>query len=140
MKGKYKGYYKYDNPKAQKQIKHEKTFFNIEITEFDNGKILGFVEDDIETGGTPGKGVIKGKKNGNEFFFIKEMPTAAFLINGEMKTYDKKHPKIYYKGIVNDNKIEGEWKIKLGFFMSGLMILLGTKTTGTWMMEKITTA
>lgn len=140
MIGEYKGYYKYDNPKVQKQIKHDKTFFYIEITEFENGQIQGFVEDDIDTGGTPGKGIIKGEKNGGEIYFIKEMPTAAFLVNGEMKTYDKKHPKIYYKGIMNSDKIEGDWKIKFGFFMSGLMILLGAKTTGTWMMEKSTTA
>ncbi len=137
MKGKYKGYYIYDNPKFQQQINHDKTFFNIEITEFSNGEFFGFVEDDIDTGGTPGKGIIKGEKNGNNVFFIKEMPIAAFIINGKLKTYKKKHPKIYYKGIITDNNIEGEWKIKSGFIMLGLSFLFGLKVSGTWMMEKV---
>ncbi|HBG71699.1 MAG: hypothetical protein A2W93_06690 [Bacteroidetes bacterium GWF2_43_63] len=136
MIGKYKGHYQYDNQKIQKQLKHDLTLFNLEITEFENGHFNGFVEDDIDTGGTPGKGIINGEKNGNEITFIKEMPIASFLINGKMKTYNKKHPKIYYKGTITDDKIEGFWKIKFGVFMNGLMMLIGVKTTGTWQMGK----
>lgn len=136
MKGKYYGAYKYDNTRAQEMIKHSKTFFNVEITEFENGKFQGTIEDDQDTGGTPGVGTIKGEIDGNDIFFIKEMPVAAFLVNGVKKTYNRKHPKIHYTGNITDDKIKGVWKIKLGIILSGLTFLLGANTTGTWSMEK----
>lgn len=136
MIGKYKGYYAYDSQKMRSIIKHEVTFFFVEITEFHDGQFRGFVEDDIFTGGAPGKGIIHGKKNGNEIMFVKEMPRACFVANGEKRIYDRKHPKIRYKGTMTDGKMGGVWKIKFNVFMTGLIILVGAKTTGTWQMEK----
>jgi len=140
MIGKYKGYFKYDKQELQEQIKHNQTYFNIEITNFENDKFHGIVEDEVGTGGAIGKGTIKGEKKGDKIFFIKEMPTATFFKNGEIKTYKRKHPKIYYSGIISENIIEGVWKIKFNIMINGLMILLGATTTGTWQMKKITTA
>ena len=140
MIGKYKGFYKYDKQKIQKSISHGVTFFFLEITETNGDKFIGTVEDDKNTGGTPGTGVISGELIGDKISFIKQMPIASFVANGQMKTFDKKHPKIYYEGVKIDEKFIGTWKIKFGLLMVGLLFLLGAKTTGTWEMEKSTTA
>jgi hypothetical protein len=136
MKGLYKGYYKYDKQSAQKNISLGVTFFFIEITESDGKKFMGTAQDDIFSGGTPGIGIISGKLMGDKITFIKQMPIASFVIDGQKENFDEKHPKIYYEGIKTDDKFTGTWKIKFGLFKEGLLLLLGARTTGTWEMEK----
>jgi hypothetical protein len=136
MKGHYKGYYEYDKHGIQKNVPHGVTFFFVDITETDGKKFTGTIQDDIFTGGTPGIGTISGELKGDKITFIKQMPVATFLVDGQMKNFDKNHPEIYYTGIRTERKFAGTWKIKFGFFRVGLLLLLGARTTGTWEMEK----
>jgi len=140
MIGHYKGYYEYDKKSITNNVSHGVTFFFVDITDTDGKKFTGTVQDDAFTGGTPGIGKISGELIGNRITFIKQMPIASFIVDGQMRNFDKNHPKIYYTGIKTDRKYKGTWKIKLGLFNDGLLFLLGARTSGTWEMEKSTNA
>jgi hypothetical protein len=136
MKGHYKGYYEYDKKNLQKGVTGGVTFFFADITETDGSRFSGTIQDDVFTGGTPGIGTISGELKGDRITFIKQMPVASFIVDGQMKTLDRKHPEIYYEAIKDDRKFSGTWKIRSGFFRDGLLLMLRAKTTGTWEMEK----
>lgn len=140
MLGHYKGYYEYDNKSIAASVSHGVTFFFVDITATDGKNFSGTIQDDAFTGGTPGVGTITGEIQGDRITFIKQMPIASFIMDGQKRNFDKKHPKIYYTGIKTDRKYAGTWKIKLGFFMDGFLLLLGARTTGTWEMEKCANA
>jgi hypothetical protein len=134
MIGKYTGFYKYNNIRAQRMLGREQTFFDIEIIEFDGETFSGEVQE--EPVGHQGKGTITGKLIGNNLTFIKQMPTKAVLTpNGEIKTYNKPHPKLFYKGILVDKKFIGTWTLKSGLDFFGLFSF-PINTHGTWEMRK----
>jgi len=122
MKGTWLGYYKHKSKLLPENIRDRFTKFKIIIDEFDGIKFKGTVEDDITTGGTQGTGVIEGLKRGNEISFIKKMPVETMVLpSGKIKTTNKKHPKIYYSGIIstNENEVKRSWKFKLGIIWVG---------------------
>jgi hypothetical protein len=135
-KGHYTGFYKYNKERIQKIIAHDKTLFFIDINDTDGEKFSGTIQDDINTGGTPGIGTITGKINGDKIFFVKQMPIAAIITNDVQKNFNKKHRKIYYDGIKSDGIFKGTWKLKFGFIFFGLLPILIAETRGTWEMKK----
>ena len=137
-KGIWKGQYKHDNKVHHRIEGVEATNFEINITSVDNEHFTGTVEDDLLTGGTEGIGQITGSVWGEQVEFIKQMPVLTTLNpkTGARKTYDRKHPKIYYTGTLSDDgrTISGRWKFKPGLILVGLMLLLGAGNGGTWTM------
>ena len=134
-KGQYSGFYKYDNINIQRNLGRDQTFFEIDITEIDGQSFCGTVRD--EPIGQPGIGTIKGRYKGNKIYFIKQMQIAQIMLpDGQVKTSNKMHPKIYYEGIVSEDRFEGTWKIKFGFILKEILPLIGIKTTGSWEMRK----
>lgn len=138
VKGIWKGQYKYDNKVHQKHKGVDATNFEINITTVDNNHFSGTVEDDLITGGTEGIGEITGVVTGKLVEFIKQMPVKTILNphTGERKTYNKKHPKIYYTGMMSEDgkSITGKWKFKPGVIVLAIMLLFGVKNSGTWTM------
>ena len=117
MKGNWKGYYTYDKKSLQSRIGSSGTYFELTITDFDGKQFTGKVEDEEESGGTPGIGTVVGTKRNNEISFIKKMPVKVVMDQGGDKYILRgKHPDIYYHGIFNGNDkiIEGTWRIKFG--------------------------
>jgi hypothetical protein len=130
VKGKWIGYYKYDNRKMQSIVGYERTNFEIEIQSVDGNKFEGIVQDDEKTGGMKGIGVIKGKLIGDRIKFVKQMPIWFGIFPDRTQKYipNKKHPKIYYTGIISDDKklVAGEWKFKN--LNSFILKIIGTKS------------
>ncbi|MDO3628706.1 hypothetical protein [Mucilaginibacter sp. BT774] len=136
-KGTWKGLYKYNN-KIHHELRREGTKFEISIIEINNDHFAGTVQDDLATGGTEGIGEITGHVTGNEVYFVKQMPIMTTLnpINGARKTFNKKHPNIYYTGTFSDDgkSISGQWRFKAGFTLVGLLLIIGLANKGTWTM------
>ena len=132
IKGKWIGYYKYNDKKFQYLVGFEQTNFEIEIQSVNRNRFEGIVQDDLSTGGMKDAGIIKGKIINNKMKFVKQMPVMyGIYSNGKGKYFpDKKHPKIYYQGMISDDKktIKGNW----GFRNSESFItrFLGTKSLG----------
>lgn len=140
--GKWEGFYVYDKEWLQEMIGHEKTIFSATITkEEKNGNFYGNVEDDLETGGTPGIGELEGSRNGDTVNFFKKMPIRALIWGPEkMKLYPrKKHPKIYYTGIISEDlkTISGSWEIKFGFAFFWFIPMPLLPVSGKFEMKKL---
>lgn len=134
MKGKYLGFYKYNNERVHNKLGRSQTFFDLEITGIEGDNFWGTVED--EPIGQPGTGTITGVLKGGNISFIKQMSVAASITaDGSLKTYNSKHPKIYYNGIYTDGKYKGTWKIKFGFIFSGLIPIPIPPISGIWEMR-----
>jgi hypothetical protein len=137
--GRWIGQYKFDKEVNQKMIGFDHTNFEIEIISIDKNKFQGKVQDDITTGGTEGIGEIQGKIVGNTVKFIKQMPIMTILFDkeGERKTFNRKHSKIYYSGTYSSDKksIGGHWRIKFGLIWIGLFPIVLIPTKGTWTMS-----
>jgi hypothetical protein len=134
MKGQYIGFYKY-HPRVQERLSRGQTFFDINITEADGDNFFGTVKD--EPAGQPGTGTITGVASADKISFIKQMSIATSITaDGQNRTYNSRHPKIYYEGVFADNKFQGTWKIKFGFIFAGLIPIPVIPTTGTWEMRK----
>ena len=138
-KGTWTGQYKYDNNTHLELRGFEATNFEIKIIDIDNEQFTGKVQDDLSTGGTEGIGDITGIVDGDKIEFVKQMPVLTVIAgrNGTRKTFNKKHRKIYYSGILsNDGKTaNGRWKFKAGFVLAGLMLIFGKGNGGTWTMK-----
>jgi hypothetical protein len=139
MIGSWSGQYQYDNPKLQKAIGSEKTYFTITINHFDGSLFSGIVTDDIESGGMEGVGRIEGNIINEKVSFKKLMPKRVFIYkNGRRSVTSQKHPTIYYTGILTSNKthIEGSWKINPQFvFLFGFIPIPTRSVTGKWQMQ-----
>jgi hypothetical protein len=139
MKGTWNGYYTYNNQAAQEAIGHQMTYFKLKIKEINKDYFTGEVSDDLESGGSAGIGFIKGVINKRNVDFIKEMPINTIIdFDGKRREFDRKHPKIYYSGILSlDNKtIEGEWRFKFGFMFIGFLPIPVLPTKGKFEMRK----
>jgi hypothetical protein len=135
MKGQYTGFYKYDNERVQQKLSRDQTFFDIDVTEVNGEKFFGTLKE--EAVGQPGLGSIIGELSGDTISFIKQMNVAAGIkSDGQLKTYNTRHPKIYYKGIYEKEKFVGSWKIKFGFIFVGLLPIPIPPISGTWEMRK----
>ena len=139
--GHWTGQYKFDKEFHQKMNGFEGTNFEIEITAVDNNNFVGKVQDDLASGGTEGIGEIEGKVIGDKIEFVKQMPVMTLLVGkkGTRKTFNKKHPKIYYSGTFSSDKknISGQWRFKFRFFWFGLIPIPAIPTKGTWTMNLI---
>ena len=139
MTGKWIGSYRYSSRLMQNLIPQNETGFEITINEFDGIHFAGTVQDDAQTGGTPGTGVINGHMQENRIEFIKEMPVrSSYSTNGKRIIEEgKKHPKIFYSGILEPDKMKakGVWQIKMGFSLIGWLPALILPTKGEWTME-----
>jgi hypothetical protein len=136
-KGHWIGSYKFNNPAYQNMVGFEQTNFEIDIQDVYQEHFTGTVRDDLSTGGTEGVGKITGKADGEKIEFIKQMPVWTLIDQkGTRKTYNKKHPKIYYSGIFSQDKktISGQWKFKLGFHWIGILPIPIIPVKGTWVM------
>jgi hypothetical protein len=143
-KGKYNGFYGYDDENYREAKKFEKTNFTIMITDTNGQNFYGWVEDDFLSGGMAGRGSIYGKLKGNKISFVKSMPYLGIAekdkVTGKYKSrMDKtrKHPLIYYSGkkIGKKASIEqykGRWNFKYGIIMSLRLMVSGIKTGGNW--------
>ena len=140
MLGNWNGFYLYKNEKIEKLVGFDKTNFEIIIDKFDGRNFSGIVKDDEKTGGMKETGKIIGSLVHNKIYFEKFMPRNYQIINpkGERKQNDKKHPTIYYFGILSENKTEiiGKWKFKrkLGIVF-GLIPVIFRPGSGTWKMN-----
>jgi hypothetical protein len=139
MKGKWDGEYWFID-KAPDILLNRKTKFELYIDSIENSKLTGWVKDDLETGGTRGKGSMSGKIKGNRIRFIKQMPIKTYVNGDGKKTEEEKpHRPIYYQGTINykTNEIEGSWRFKKGFgFIKG-KIAFYLETKGEWKMKKV---
>lgn len=138
--GHWIGQYKFDKEVHQRMIGFDSTNFEIEITAVDNNNsFVGKVQDDLTTGGTERIGQIAGKISGEKIEFIKQMPVMTLLLGkeGERKTLNKKHPKIYYSGNFSSDRksITGQWRFKFGFIWFGLIPIPVMPTKGSWIMK-----
>lgn len=138
MTGTWLGYYQYDNADLQKAMGFDKTYFTIVIKSFDGNHFNGIVNDDIKTGGMEGTGEIVGEIRQGNVYFKKFMPGESLLYpNGELKYSDRKHPTLYYTGVVSKDKkeISGVWKFKIKIeFLFGFIPIPYRSAKGTWSM------
>ncbi|MGC4035854.1 MAG: hypothetical protein QM764_07825 [Chitinophagaceae bacterium] len=139
MKGTWIGSYKYDNEKAQKAIGFEKTNFTIVIDTFNGKGFEGCVFDDVESGGMEGEGKIVGEIANNTVSFKKHMPRATFVFkDASRKIIERKHPTIYYSGVVSHDgkEMKGSWKFKTQIaFLFGIIPFPYIPNKGTWYMK-----
>ena len=140
----YKGFFQYDHAAYGKLRGIDKTYFTIEVTDFDGHKFNGWVEDDMLTGGMEGRGTVSGAIYSNGILFVKNMPFMGLLVkdaNGNYSTkVDKtrKHKPIYYDGVeAGSDHYRGTWDFKYGILIHILLWIKGIKTGGKWEMSKI---
>lgn len=138
MTGTWKGYYQYNNKRAQKSIGFDKTNFIVTITSFDGRQFEGIVVDDGQSGGMEGEGQIFGKIENNSVSFEKLMPHTTYVFrDGKRKVLDKKHPTLHYSGTISENKMhmEGLWKFNWHTVMLfGIIPFPFKGSSGTWSM------
>lgn len=138
MTGTWVGYYQYDNPDHQKAIGFDKTFFTITIKSFDGKYFTGIVNDDVKSGGMEGSGEIVGEINEGSIHFKKLMPRESLIYpKGEIKDSDRKHPTLYYTGVISKDKkeISGVWKFKITIgLLFGFLPIPYRPGKGTWSM------
>jgi hypothetical protein len=139
MIGTWKGYYKYDDKAVQKSVGTDLTNFTIVIHSFDGRNFEGSVKDDVSSGGMEAEGQIIGEVENDIVTFRKLMPKSTFLYkDGTRKNVDKKHPTIYYTGMISSDKlhVDGKWKIKRQImFLFGLVPFPVKPSPGTWSMR-----
>ena len=137
MKGQWNGYYKYHSKAMQRRVGVEQTYFKIIILISDDNKFSGTVEDDRNTMGAPGIGLIRGEITGDKISFIKQMPFRMTINSkGEATIHPEEDKPIFYTGKISTSRkmIFGNWEFKPGFI---LKILFPGKWRGTFVMEKI---
>jgi hypothetical protein len=140
MKGVWNGKYWFNEDTYLPEIlKERKIKFKILVTDFDGKNFKGTVEDDIETGGTPGTGTIKGRLKKDTISFVKKMPVYTVVNPDGSYSYRKgKHPNIYYTGTIStaQNTITGSWYFKRRLVFAGIIPFFLNPTAGRWMVEK----
>jgi len=141
LQGIWTGAYQYFLPQEFKDEKLINVNFTITIKNVKGNTFTGVVEDDLESGGTPGLGIIKGKFSDIGIEFNKNMPIHASIDEkGERFTNEKKkHPTIIYKGDFSRSKksIGGTWKFKKRvLFWKGIIPYMISVGNGTFTMNK----
>jgi len=139
--GAWKGTYTYDLPDEYETKKVQEVEFTVRIDKVVGRKFWGTVEDNLETGGTPGKGEITGKYTDEEVQFDKNMPILAVIDENKNHRIDdtKKHPTILYRGVFSKSKqrITGSWTFKKKkLFWKGLIPVRYSLGNGTFTMKK----
>lgn len=143
--GVYNGFYQFDNQEYVRQTGFVKTYFTIAITDSVGHNFNGWVEDDLLSGGTEGRGTVSGKLYSNGIKFVKNMPYLSVITrdNNTGKYFrkvdkTKKHWPIYYDGVeIGSDNYRGSWVFKYGVLMRLLIWISGAKTGGTWEMSKV---
>ena len=135
------GTYSYNLPDEYKTENMQTVEFTIRIDKVKGCKFWGTVEDNLETGGTPGKGEITGKYTEEEVQFDKKMPKLAMIDEKRNHVIDntKKHPTILYKGVLSRSKqdITGSWMFKKKkLIWKGLIPVWYSLGTGSFTMKK----
>lgn len=97
----------------------------------------GKVNDNLKTGGMEETGKIFVKTSNNKASFDKSMLRNSIIINtrGVKKQIEKKHPTIYYNGILSNDKTENTalWFLKrILAFLLGIIPLIFRPRKGTW--------
>jgi len=141
MLGTWKGTYTYNIPDQYKDDRTRKVSFTIRITEVKGETFTGTVEDDLETGGTPGTGRISGGFTQRKLWFDKNMPVYAYIDRDGKHVEDahKKHPTIVYEGYFSPGKqhCSGNWRFKKKVLIwHGIIPRWVTPGTGQFSMEK----
>jgi len=139
--GTWKGTYTYNLPDEYKTEKMQEVEFTVIIDKVKGHKFWGTVEDNLETGGTPGKGEITGKYSDEEVQFDKNMPILAVIDENSKHITDdtKKHPTILYRGVFSKSKqhITGSWLFKKKkLFWKGLIPVWYSLGNGSFTMRK----
>lgn len=141
MVGKWNGNYDYDLPDKYIDERTQKVEFSIEIFNTEDTTFRGTVEDDLSTGGTPGRGEIKGNYNGYDVTFEKLMPISAMIDakGNHIIKEKKKHKAIIYQGVFSRDKknVSGTWRFKkkmLGWY--GIIPFWGYPGWGEFTMTK----
>ncbi len=139
--GHWQGSYDYDLPEEYKDEKTQNVNFIIDITETTGVQFSGTVEDDLSTGGTPGRGEIKGDYDNYIVKFEKLMPISAKIdINGNhVINENKKHKTLIYKGEFSRDKksISGTWRFKKKVLTwRGIIPFWGIPGSGRFTMTK----
>jgi len=140
LQGTWIGTYQYNLPEEYKDEKLINVNFTITIEKVKGNTFSGTVTDDLETGGTPGLGVIKGTFNEIGIQFDKKMPISSSIDkNGRVINEKKKHPTIMYEGDFSWSKknISGIWKFKKRvLFWKGIIPHRISVGNGTFTMNK----
>jgi len=135
MKKHYTGFYNYNNLRIQEKLGREQTFFELEISITNGDAFSGTVQEEII--GQPGTGIVKGRLKGDTISFVKQMSVAASILpEGQLKTYNTKHPKIHYRGKLENGTFSGSWKIKFGFIFVGFLPIPIPPISGNWEMRE----
>jgi hypothetical protein len=142
MRGAWKGTYTYGMPDQYKDEWLQKVGFMIRITDVQGQNFTGTVEDDQETGGTPGTGKITGRFTERQIWFDKDMPIYAYIDEkGEhVRDSGKKHPTIAYEGQFSGGKLfcGGTWRFKKKrLIWRGIIPHWVSGGTGRFSMEKV---
>jgi len=141
LEGTWKGTYQYNIHEELIDEQLKEVEFTIVIDKLKGISFSGTVEDNLETGGTPGKGIIKGKINNDQIQFNKEMPVHASINEkGErIINQNKKHHTIIYKGEFSRSKksIHGYWEFKKRVWLwKGIIPYRVSLGNGTFTMHK----
>jgi hypothetical protein len=137
MKGTWIGTYKHESKRIPESKRNQITMFKIVITEFDGINFSGEVEDDVDTGGTRGKGIIEGQIINGKITFVKKMPIQTYLLpDGSLKEENQPHRKIYYSGTFDNDSIKGTWKFKFGIGKINNKLALFLPIKGKWEMKR----
>ena len=135
----YKGYYTFNKKEHNLMRGHINTIFYIDIKEIQENKFIGNTEEDKNTGGIEGKGLIEGTINNDKVFFTKKMPYLTILtsINTTKTFKNKKHTEILYQGTIDmENRlIYGTWKTKLNIIWFGIIPIPFFPSKGSWKLD-----
>ena len=136
MRGTWVGVYAYD----RKWMHSGETSFQIVIESEQNSEFHGTVQDDVESGGDPLPGIIRGRRIAEAYIeFSKEMPRQRFVQSGCEDLMGGKPYKIFYAGELEpDGTFAGIWRIKGGLTWINRKLNLALSSSGTWSMKKQT--
>jgi hypothetical protein len=142
MTGDWSGTYTYNIPDEFKDEKTKEVEFTIKINKVVGKRFEGIVQDNLETGGTPGIGSIQGEFSEYEASFEKNMPILCKIELDGTHTIekDKKHPTILYEGEFSRSKkqISGNWRFKKKVLIwKGIIPFWVTPGHGNFKMNKI---
>lgn len=142
MLGVWRGTYTYDIPEQYKAKMFQKVGFTIRITDVQGQNFSGTVENDQETGGTPGTGEVKGYFTERQISFDKNMPVYAGIdMDGkQVRDTAKRHPTIAYEGSFGESKqsCTGTWRFKKKkLIWRGIIPSWVSGWTGQFSMKKV---
>lgn len=136
--GKWTGFYSFSEDKINKMRGFEKTSFDLQILSLRENTFIGKVQDDLASGGAEGIGEVVGQLQGDRIDFVKKLPVMTLIVDrkGTTKTFNQKHPPIYYTGrLSNDgHSAEGTWRFKFGIVWLGIIPLPIMPCKGIWSM------